>query len=397
MFLTSIKTPLIYTFLPLFILLNSHTFLQAQFSNQSEISILTCAPGEELYSIFGHTAIRVQDSISNSDYVFNYGTFDFNTPNFYLKFMKGELTYFLSVTTFERFIREYQLQKRSVIEQHLNFSADEKESIIDALIRNSLPENRAYHYHFFYDNCATRVRDIIDKNSTHSLKFGKLSAEQKDLTYRAAIGVYLIDSKWTKFGMDLILGCPTDEILNSHTIQFLPDFLYDQFKRAKTHDNTFIVKKEETILKFTASSKSSFFTPNLVLWFIFIAVAYISWREITTHKLHKAINFSIFLPVSLLSILIIFLWFFTSHTVTGYNWNLVWANPLNFMMIVPRLNSSKGWLWIPWFIAFSNIIMLILFFTVPQEIPMALIPLWLTLALRSIIYIRIDRQVSYLN
>ena len=173
MFLISVKTQLIYTILPLFILLNSGTSLQAQFSNQSEISILTCAPGEELYSIFGHTAIRVRDSISNTDYVFNYGTFDFNTSNFYLKFMKGELNYFLSVTTFERFIREYEFQKRSIAEQHLNLTSNEKGSIIGALVNNSLPENREYHYHFFYDNCATRIRDIIDNNLSGALEIGR--------------------------------------------------------------------------------------------------------------------------------------------------------------------------------------------------------------------------------
>ena len=392
MFLISVKTQLIYTILPLFILLNSGTSLQAQFSNQSEISILTCAPGEELYSIFGHTAIRVRDSISNNDYVFNYGTFDFNTSNFYLKFMKGELNYFLSVTTFERFIREYEFQKRSIAEQHLNLTSNEKGSIIGALVNNSLPENREYHYHFFYDNCATRIRDIIDNNLSGALDFKALSVNQERMTYRDAIGVYLIHSKWTKFGMDLILGEPTDEKLNSITIQFLPDFLYDQFKRAKKQDDTLIIGKEETVLKFPDSFKQSFFTPGLLLWIFFVIVASITCYEMNRHQLLKVANFSIFLPVSLLSVLIIFLWFFTFHSVTGSNWNLVWANPLNFMMIMPKVRASKRWLWIPWLIAFSNFAMFILFFIVPQEIPMALIPVWLILILRSTLYIKLQRQ-----
>lgn len=388
-FITSTNTPLIYTILHLFILLSSASNLQAQFSNQSEISILTCAPGEELYSIFGHTAIRVQDSISNSDYVFNYGTFDFNTSNFYLKFMKGELNYILSVTTFDRFIREYEYQRRSVIEQHLNLTTDEKERIIDALIKNSLPENREYHYHFFYDNCATRVRDIIDVNISDDIEFKALSADRKGMTYRDAIGVYLIHSQWTKFGMDLILGEPTDEILNRSTIQFLPDFLYDQFKTAKKHDNVQLVEYEESVISFPKQTKPSVFIPSFVLWIVFAIIASISWFEISRRKLLKVVNISIFLPVSLLSLLIIFLWFFTFHSVTAYNWNLVWANPLNFMMIVPVLKNTKRFIWIPWIIIISNLIMFVLYFIIPQEIPKALFPIWLALTLRSALYIRI--------
>lgn len=386
-----------YVILSLFILLSSQLYLSAQLSPNSEISILTCAPGEELYSIFGHTAIRVQDSISNQDYVFNYGTFDFNTPNFYVKFMKGELHYILSVTTFKKFIREYQYDKRSVVEQRLNLTLDEREQIISALIKNSLPENREYHYHFFYDNCATRVRDIIDLDNSHSLDFGQLSTEQAGLTYRKAIGIYLIHSKWTKFGMDLILGEPTDEVLNSSTIQFLPDFLYDQFKTAKKYDGTSIVAEEKVVLNFTEPSPSWKMSPGLFLWLLLLVIILISWREIKRGKLFKAINFTLFLSIFLLSILIIFLWFFTWHSVTEYNWNLIWANPINFLMILPRVNKSNKFIWVPWFIIICNFSMLILMLFVPQEIPLSLIPLWLILVVRSVTYIKIQRNKSHLS
>ena len=149
-----------YLILPAFVLLNSITPSKAQLSPSAQVSIITCAPGDELYSIFGHSAIRVNDSINQIDLVFNYGTFDFDTPNFYLKFMRGKLNYMLSMAPYDRFLFEYVYYKRSVWEQVLDLSEVEKNNLFQALIINAEPEHRNYHYHFFFDNCATRIRDM---------------------------------------------------------------------------------------------------------------------------------------------------------------------------------------------------------------------------------------------
>ena len=133
-------------------------------SPQAEISILTCAPGTELYSLFGHTAIRVSDPYQKIDAVFNYGTFDFRTPHFYLKYAKGLLLYQLSVTSYENFISSYILDDRSVWSQTLQLDSLTKQQLFDNLLKNQLPENRTYLYNFLFDNCSTRVRDMISES-----------------------------------------------------------------------------------------------------------------------------------------------------------------------------------------------------------------------------------------
>ncbi|MFW6275429.1 MAG: DUF4105 domain-containing protein, partial [bacterium] len=131
-------------------------------SDESEITLLTASPGDELYSVFGHSAVRVVDSINQLDMVFNYGTFDFNTPNFYLKFIRGKLLYKLSAYPTRYFILEYQSEGRALFEQTFNLTTNEKQRVYDFLMENAKPENAYYHYDFFYDNCATRIRDLVD-------------------------------------------------------------------------------------------------------------------------------------------------------------------------------------------------------------------------------------------
>jgi hypothetical protein len=132
-----------------------------QLSDQAVISLITADPGEELYSLFGHSAIRVKDTVNNQDLVFNYGTFNFNTPNFYMKFTRGKLLYMLSIQQFDRFKRSYEYEKRDLKEQILNLTQDQKQAIFQFLLWNYQPENRYYKYDFFFDNCATRIRDVF--------------------------------------------------------------------------------------------------------------------------------------------------------------------------------------------------------------------------------------------
>ena len=128
-----------------------------------QISLLTCDPGDQLYSAFGHSAIRVLERTTGEDLVFNYGTFDFNTPYFYVKFTQRTLDYMLSVSTYERFLAEYNYYQRDVREQVLDLSPEQIERLVEFLQINYRPQNRFYRYDFFYDNCATRIRDVMDR------------------------------------------------------------------------------------------------------------------------------------------------------------------------------------------------------------------------------------------
>ena len=161
-----------------------------ELSPKAEISVLTCSPGPDLYSSFGHTAIRIQDSINNRwvDVVYNYGTFQF-TDDFYFKFAKGQLDYRLSRSSFGDFQYEYLMTGRGIWEQKLLITPAEKQRLFDLLEENYLPENREYRYDFFYDNCSTRVRDIIKKALENKVNFTYVYAEKS--SYREAIQHYL--------------------------------------------------------------------------------------------------------------------------------------------------------------------------------------------------------------
>ena len=146
------------------------------------ISILTCSPGEELYSTFGHSAIRVTDSVSHNDIVYNYGTFNFDEPGFYTKFIRGKLSFYLSTDDFDSFISDYREEKRDITEQVLNLTCAEKYNVVMLLQTNMMALNRTYKYDFTFDNCTTRLRDLLEKIPDTSIHFGQLLSSKKTLS-----------------------------------------------------------------------------------------------------------------------------------------------------------------------------------------------------------------------
>ena len=390
-----------YSILMLFILLNSFCSLKAQLSEDSRISILTCEPGDELYSTFGHTAIRVVDSENNLDMIFNYGTFDFNTQYFYFKFAKGELNYKLSANNFEDFLFEYSLDERSVWEQILNLNQNEKSRLFAALIENAKPENRDYKYHFFFDNCATRVRDMVANNTDGGITF-KEPDYVGTMTFRTAIATYLEKSHWTKFGLDLILGKPTDDWVDKESVQFLPDYLMGQFATAilKNSENSPVVSENKTVIKFDKYNKKSIFTPFIILSIICFFVILISRFNFRKKKTSRWLDILIFSVVGLLGMLILFLWFFTSHTVTALNWNILWANPL--LLIFVFMKSYNGFYKYFTLLILAMQIVCIVVFTFTgnvfgQYIPLALIPVWIILLMRLFMRFSEVRHLSIMK
>ena len=200
-----------------------------------QISLLTCSPGQELYSTFGHTAIRVKDSVTGTDIVFNYGTFDDSDPYFYLKFTRGVMRYALSVQSFPDFMQEFMQEHRGVTEQTLQLDCIEKLRLLQALQVNAEEENRFYNYHFYADNCTTRARDIISKNTGTPLVFRNILPE-KHPTFRQLIHSYLDKGEqyWSKLGIDMCLGWHLDARVTNEEAMFLPDYLMKGFDSAAT-------------------------------------------------------------------------------------------------------------------------------------------------------------------
>ena len=187
------------------------------------ISLLTCSPGDEIYSAYGHSAVRVVDQKRGYDLVFNYGTFDFGTPYFIPKFLCGTLDYMLSVSSYQRFIRAYERERRDVVESELILSTEERADLEQFLFRNMQPENRFYRYDFFFDNCATRIRDLVFRISGRDVSAFQKADE--DETFRDCLHLYVGQERWYGQGIDLILGTRADQDTSDYEKAMLPGFL----------------------------------------------------------------------------------------------------------------------------------------------------------------------------
>ena len=202
---------------------------QTGLSDEAQISILTAAPSDdEVYTVYGHTAIRVKDTLRKLDTVFNYGIFDFSKPNFIYRFTKGETDYKLAAYNFSHYIIEYQMRGSEVTEQVLNLTPEETHKIWNALITNVQPENAVYRYNFFFDNCATRPVAIVEEQVDGKVQYNNPPEPQ---TFRDLINYCTRNHPWLTFGCDLALGSPTDRIATPHEMMFLPLYLKDEFEK----------------------------------------------------------------------------------------------------------------------------------------------------------------------
>ncbi|WP_339925394.1 DUF4105 domain-containing protein [uncultured Cyclobacterium sp.] len=298
---------------------------------QYKISLLTCDPGDELYSTFGHTAVRILELESGQDLVFNYGTFDFNTPFFYIKFMRRTLDYQLSLTTTENFLREYNYFKRNVREQELNLSQEQSQKIVAFLQTNYQPENRKYRYDFFFDNCTTRITDMMETVLGESLKWNYPS-ENKNKTFRNLIDEYVYTLPWSDLGIDLALGAVIDREATEAEKAFLPDYLEAAFERATIIGDgpeRPLVSQNNLIYDFpeTRGTGINLVNPYVIFWTFAILVGILTFIGFKKKRLFKGFDITLFTVLGLLGILIVFLWFFTAHSQTKNNWNLFWAFP----------------------------------------------------------------------
>ncbi len=353
-------------------------------SEDASISILTCSPGSELYSIFGHSAIRVSDPQAEIDLVFNYGTFDFNTPFFYLKFGHGSLDYLLSVSSFKRFMREYFIEGRSVWAQELNLSQFNKNRLFMALMINAQSENRAYQYDFFYDNCASRVGDIILDELDSRVMFSN-AHDTLALSFREALHPYLERTPWTSLGIDLVLGSPADTKTDSLSIMFLPDYLMAQFEGIQylvAGEGKNLVASNNLLLDFMdmASVHKDGVSPQILLWLIATVIALLTLSELYGALRIQIVDRILFLAVGLCGVIVAYLWFVSNHVVTSPNWNLIWANPL---WILFATNVNTWWLKMCRVLQLFCLFFLVLFSSfLPQYFPAEFFPVWIILALR---------------
>ncbi len=305
-------------------------------SKEAKISILTCGPGEELYSKFGHSAIRVKDPVNRMDLIYNYGVFDFTQPNFYLNFAKGRLDYMLVRHRSSDFINQYRIEGRSVVEQELNLNTQQQNKLLQFLENNAKPENRTYSYHFFFNNCATKMIDVIDLASS-DINFEEEFIPQNK-SFRALINDRLDLNSWGALGIDIALGSKIDNVATDYQHRFLPENIELQLKNSSIGTEALVASQRELIPQ-TKSNESSFSVVSPLVIFSLILV-------ITLGLIIKTVSITywsstLFGLAAAVGVGILFLWFLTDHDMTQNNFNILWANPLLLILIASKKIKPK--------------------------------------------------------
>lgn len=376
-------------------------FSQIQVTDSAKISLITCSPAQEaVYTQFGHTAIRYQDVSTGTDLMFNYGIFNFNTPNFIGRFIKGETDYELGVYPSEYFFQEYKERNSRVTQQELNLTKEEKQRLMDALQVNYHPKNRVYRYNFIFDNCATRprvkVEEIVDGKILYSPE------ETHYHTFRHWIGNYVGFYSWTKFGIDLLLGKETDRVATKMEATFLPDVLMEEFAHAqiKTADGNTrsLVKSEETPVINTPETETQpgfLRQPAAVTLLVLLIGLALTYIEFTKKKNWKIIDSTLLIITGFVGIIIFYLMFFSVHPLVKSNYNILWCNPFN--MVLGVLIWIKQGRKLSFFFQSANVLLfigafLVFLFSI-QHINVASVPFILLLLVRSAFWIYKERDI----
>lgn len=370
-----------YSLFVLFILLTLHATGQTE---RYRVSILTCDPGNELYTTFGHSALRLIDSLSNRDLIFNYGTFSYQTENFYLKFMRGQLPYSLSVSYKDSFLYSYIEEQRSVREQVIRMDSLEVQKLLSYLEENTKPENREYAYDFFFDNCATRLEDVLNAVTQDSINF--FPNIDESLTFRDLLDEHLIYMPWSDFGIDLVIGAIADQKADIQGQMFLPSYLSAYIAQAQVGNAKLVIdnhvlldyEKEEAL-----RNKRSLFTPLLVFTVILLLtlISLYYYMQSKTSIYSRILDITSLSVAGVIGVVICLLWFATDHVATKQNWNIIWLNPLYFFLIpiIYKASITSLQKYLSYSLILANIVCLTLWMVIPQSFHIAFIPMMLTL------------------
>lgn len=369
------------------------TRLQAQekpLSDSAFISLITVSPGKDIYAHYGHTALRVVDPKNAFDLVFNYGLFDFNSPNFIFRFVRGETDYICGAFSYSDFLLEYQMENRSVKEQVLNLNAVERETIWQALVKNIQPENRTYRYNFFFNNCSTQPRDVV----VNGLQ-GKVDYRTKGYypTLRSVVHHYTQSYPWTQFGIDFLLGAQADDSASLSDQQFAPELLFESFATAVVVGDSakirpLVLETRQAVSQDISKlpKPSNLPSPVTTMWFLCLVVAVITSYERLKKKHFQLVTALVYGIFGLIGSLIAFMVLFSIHPTTHVNYLLLWLNPLHlifaFGMIFGSFRKRIANPYLAVNLLFQLFAVLGIWF-LPQQLHPAMIPLLLMILMRS--------------
>lgn len=362
--------------------------VQSQSTDSIRFSLLTCAPGTEIYSLFGHTAIRYENYTRRIDVVFNYGMFSFNTPNFIFRFVAGETDYQLGITPYSYFEAEYAMRGSSVYQQVLNLTQSEKERLLTILENNYLPENRIYRYNYFYDNCTTRARDKIEECVEGKVVYpDSLSGK----SYRSIVHEFTAGSPWDEFGIDLCLGAEADKEINKRQQMFSPFYMKYYASNAYIVDaggtrRPLILDETKIVDVEPDEVQPGFILSPLMCGALFLALCVVmAWGQWKTQRIWWGWDIVLYGLQGLAGCIIAFLFFFSVHPTVGSNWLLILFNPIPLLylpfMVYKAVKRKKDYYHV------GNMVYLTLFITIlpfcGQEFNLTVLPLALGLLVTS--------------
>ena len=354
-----------------FSIFNSIQAQELPLSPTATASVITCGPGNDFYTTFGHSAIRITDPAQQLDLVYNYGTFDFDTPHFYLKFAQGQLNYCLSRSSMGHFMAIYNFEQRAVWEQPLNFTQQELNNLFIMLEWNYLPQNRYYRYDLLRDNCATRVRDMVNAScGKQPLAIGDWPTKSyRGYLHQATAGGQL---EWWNLGVDLLLGFRTDRRCTIDEAMFYPVVMMQCYDNASRGAQPLVSGNTQLLQDIRPPLHRSF--PPIVVFALLLAlVAVASWRGWWKPWMDR----TLFILAGIIGLFLLYMWLGTNHWCTKWNLNILWASPL-LILIAIRLKRSPRWaLWLQELCFVAAAV-----WVVACGLSPALIPIILTLALR---------------
>ena len=371
---------------------------QIQLSDRAEISVLTLGPWQgQTFTAFGHSAFRVHDPVHRIDAAYNYGVFDFDQPNFYLNFARGNNMYMLGVMRYPNFEYSYMSDNRYIHEQILNLRPYQKQKLFEFLQWNARPENREYLYDYFYDNCATKIPEVMLKVFGDSVVFDG-SYVDTEYSFRELTDLYLEEQPWGDLGIDIGLGLPTDKIATPYEYMFLPDYVESGFAHASIIQNGMrepLVEDTKIIYEsYPEENAASLITPTIAFTLFLIVTLLVTFRDFKRKRITMYFDGFLFSILGILGICLLLLWTATSHQAAAKNFNLLWALPTHLIAVV-ALRRQPRWLE-KYFLSVTVITMLLLVTwpVLPQKMNYSLIPLVVAIGVRAYTQYRIRKLAA---
>ena len=385
-------------FLLLSLLLCFPSMVHGQEQHDSiRFSLMTCAPGQEIYSLFGHTAIRYENYTRGVDVVFNYGLFSFNTPNFVMRFVKGETDYQLGVIPYEYFEAEYAMRGSDVYQQVLNLTERENQKLLYLLEENYKPQNRVYRYNYFYDNCTSRARDRIEQAVDGNVVYPDSFPGR---TFRSIVHEYTRNSDWDELGIDLCLGAAADRTIGKRLQMFAPFYMRSYAQRAFIVDANG-VKRPLVSTEFKAieaeetSSHPGFVLSPMICSLLFLAIClFLVYWQYTHDSIYWWLDIILGVAQGVAGCIIAFLFFFSVHPTVDSNWMIVLFNPLPLLCLpwivsagIKRKSARIYWIFAVYLTLFICIIPIC-----GQKINLSVLPLALGLLVHYAGHILVCRK-----